>query len=291
MESKLNIKDDDLEKTKESLDRNSRLRSDSGNIDYSDTLTSFIYSLLRDHIPAGILESIVRGVINEPEVRMYSNGFLAKYANNLADELKNAKTKILKRSLESAFMEKEHKIEMEEPKISESLDDYKEELQELKKVADDAVESMDENEASEAKIKLVEKESEPTNVVKEQIKVSLDALEYLKDYVPSENVKTLVSIIKAEVDAELTDVFKNELTRETILKERAEENKEHVATNPEAERLAKEYIEDQMSDLDEVVDVEDEDGPVSRGTLKDVKSGMALPEALDNVFNQEEENV
>jgi hypothetical protein len=69
------------------------LRRRSGAISMTgDPLTSFIYELLRDHITPGKTERIVQQVVIESgrEV-VYTNGFLALYAKDLADRLRGTK--------------------------------------------------------------------------------------------------------------------------------------------------------------------------------------------------------
>ena len=82
--------------------RNDKLREVSGNIVFNDALTSFLYELIRDHLPAGVVEEIVRNSVNNTEV-LFTNGWLAKYSNNLAEELLNAKTNNIKNILSEAF--------------------------------------------------------------------------------------------------------------------------------------------------------------------------------------------
>lgn len=60
---------------------NKLLRARSGEITIHSKLTSFLYDLLRDHLPAGVVEELVRNA--QPEVH-YTNGWLAKYAEDLA---------------------------------------------------------------------------------------------------------------------------------------------------------------------------------------------------------------
>lgn len=63
------------------------MRNASGNISINDKLTSFMYELLRDHLPASIVEELVRSSEEEIEVS-YSNGWLAQYADCLSKRLK-----------------------------------------------------------------------------------------------------------------------------------------------------------------------------------------------------------
>jgi hypothetical protein len=76
---------------------NNQLRERSGSINHKGKLVDFLYTLMRDHVPAGNVERLVReaeqgefyrddsipGDYNE-----YTNGWLAKYAIDLADRLK-----------------------------------------------------------------------------------------------------------------------------------------------------------------------------------------------------------
>lgn len=71
-----------IEKTKNSM---KKLRNDSGNIQIKSKLVSFLYQLMRDHVPTGIIEKIVIDS-DDPDVT-YTNGWLAKYAENIANRL------------------------------------------------------------------------------------------------------------------------------------------------------------------------------------------------------------
>jgi hypothetical protein len=65
---------------------NSELRLRSGEIDINDKLTSFLYTLIRDYLPAGDVEAIVRD--SQEADCYYTNGWLAQYAQDLASRLK-----------------------------------------------------------------------------------------------------------------------------------------------------------------------------------------------------------
>lgn len=64
------------------------MRKRSGTVTINSRLVSFLYELIRDHVPAGRVESIVRSSEDEPEVT-YTNGWLAQYAEDLAKRLKD----------------------------------------------------------------------------------------------------------------------------------------------------------------------------------------------------------
>jgi len=71
---------------------NSLLREKSGSINIDGKLVDFLYTLMRDHLPIGTVESLVREAeidcaSNDCEINEYSNGWLALYAKNLSDRL------------------------------------------------------------------------------------------------------------------------------------------------------------------------------------------------------------
>jgi hypothetical protein len=49
-------------------------------------VVSFLYELIRDHLPAGVVEKIVRNSMAEEET-VYCNGYLAEYAKEIASRL------------------------------------------------------------------------------------------------------------------------------------------------------------------------------------------------------------
>lgn len=65
---------------------NAALRERSGEVDVlGDRLTSFLYDLLRDHLPSGVVERMVREA--DADIQ-YTNGWLAEYARDLARRLR-----------------------------------------------------------------------------------------------------------------------------------------------------------------------------------------------------------
>ncbi len=65
------------------------LRERSGKITNNSKLVCFLYILLRDKFPAGVLEEIINTEISKTgEDIEYTNGYLANYAQDLADRLK-----------------------------------------------------------------------------------------------------------------------------------------------------------------------------------------------------------
>lgn len=65
--------------------KNMRERSDCVTI--NSKLVSFLYELMRDHLPAGEIEKIVQAS-QEQTYTLYTNGWLARYAEDVANRLK-----------------------------------------------------------------------------------------------------------------------------------------------------------------------------------------------------------
>ena len=62
-----------------------KMRERSGDVHIDDLLTSFLYELMRDHVTPGTVEQIM---LNTTESKVtYSNGWLARYANDVANRL------------------------------------------------------------------------------------------------------------------------------------------------------------------------------------------------------------
>lgn len=66
---------------------NDDMRKASGSVVGNDKLTSFLYELMRDHLPPGVVEGIVRSSEVDEETT-YTNGWLAQYAQHLSDRLR-----------------------------------------------------------------------------------------------------------------------------------------------------------------------------------------------------------
>ena len=65
-----------------------RLREQSGQVKCTGRLISFLYTLMRDEITPGKLEALVQVTESEGDCKnLYTNGWLAKYAENLAARL------------------------------------------------------------------------------------------------------------------------------------------------------------------------------------------------------------
>lgn len=66
------------------------MRKRSGTVKINSRLVSFLYELMRDHLPPGVVEEIVMASEDEPEC-LYTNGWLAKYAEDISNRLKDDK--------------------------------------------------------------------------------------------------------------------------------------------------------------------------------------------------------
>ncbi len=68
------------------------IRSASGTVTSKDPVVEFLYELMRDHVPPGVVESLVQASEEHRERNdntvVFSNGWLASYAINLAERLK-----------------------------------------------------------------------------------------------------------------------------------------------------------------------------------------------------------
>lgn len=62
------------------------LREISGEVDDDRKLVSFLYQLMRDHVPPGVVEEILLDCMHDGTVE-YTNGWLARHAQNIADKL------------------------------------------------------------------------------------------------------------------------------------------------------------------------------------------------------------
>lgn len=70
-------------------DRAEELYQASGKIKDSRPLVSFLHDLIRDHLAFGVVEELLQDAIDfvESDDHLYANGFLAQYAQNVADRL------------------------------------------------------------------------------------------------------------------------------------------------------------------------------------------------------------
>lgn len=65
------------------------LRERSGSVDSNDPLVSFLYILMRDHLPLGKVEEIVMNHAQYGQEDSYfTNGWLANYCKDIAERLR-----------------------------------------------------------------------------------------------------------------------------------------------------------------------------------------------------------
>ena len=81
---KADLEKKDIEKAKIETDA---LRERSGHVRINSKLVGFLYQLMRDHLTPGMMEGLVRDC-QEPDIT-YTNGWLAKYAEDLAKRLES----------------------------------------------------------------------------------------------------------------------------------------------------------------------------------------------------------
>lgn len=67
---------------------NERLRLASGEVDSNDPLVGFLYDLMRDHLPVGVVEKLVRDAGDGSVPLAFTNGWLAQVAMDQAKRLR-----------------------------------------------------------------------------------------------------------------------------------------------------------------------------------------------------------
>jgi len=73
-----------------SLDEyNKDLREKSGAVRSKDPLVCFLYLLMRDHVPAGVISKIANDSKTNTDGHIYTNGFIAEFAKYIAERLRN----------------------------------------------------------------------------------------------------------------------------------------------------------------------------------------------------------
>ena len=77
----------------ETKQRTSELRKESGAITTNDPFVSFLYSLMRDELPAGTVEQMARDVcLARNQDVIFTNGYLAQYAQNLVKMMREQRS-------------------------------------------------------------------------------------------------------------------------------------------------------------------------------------------------------
>ena len=64
------------------------MRKVSGKVDSDSKLVSFLYLLMRDHLPAGVVEGIIQEVTIDSTPVQFTNGWLASYSKDIEERLK-----------------------------------------------------------------------------------------------------------------------------------------------------------------------------------------------------------
>jgi len=67
--------------------QNDQLCTRSGRVNIHSALVSFLYDLLRDHLTAGQMERLVRNAHQAGDPILFTNGWLALYAADVAERL------------------------------------------------------------------------------------------------------------------------------------------------------------------------------------------------------------
>lgn len=71
------------------LNKIAEMRERSGRVVGNDRLQSFLYVLMRDHVTPGVIEELIDEDIGyHGQDILYTNGWLAKYAEDVAKRLK-----------------------------------------------------------------------------------------------------------------------------------------------------------------------------------------------------------
>lgn len=73
--------------TTKTNDPNADIRQASDNVIDTNKMVSFFYELMRDHLPSGVVEGIVRRVLDEDYDVHYCNGWLARHAQLIVERL------------------------------------------------------------------------------------------------------------------------------------------------------------------------------------------------------------
>jgi hypothetical protein len=72
-------------------EQNQGLRDRSDYVNSSDPLVSFLYILIRDHLPCGTVEGIYQKHVAGTGDSEFCNGYLALYAKDLARRLQESR--------------------------------------------------------------------------------------------------------------------------------------------------------------------------------------------------------
>lgn len=263
----------------EVLNRYEQLKQDSGDVVLDDTLATFLYLLMRDYVTPGKIELLVQNVVDGAESVTFGNGFLAKYAENLAKEIRNKKVMMLTNALGAAFTDEKARVQAQkeerEKKILSRTQIPDSDLEQSAETINTAFENLSEDKKAEAE-KMWDEDVETTNLVfkekayergKKQVKLANEAEQIKQEATqmleetnnPEPSIENALAYsagalqkIKSDFPevADVADILKNEIlvefntkkqTREKELNKRAEEVKQiaHAKTKEEQDEAVK----------------------------------------------------
>lgn len=78
-----------------SRERMAELLVRSGRVDSKDPLVCFLYTLMRDHVTPGVVEEIMLNHMPADQTVEYSNGYLARYAEDVAVRIRRMTPTVL----------------------------------------------------------------------------------------------------------------------------------------------------------------------------------------------------
>lgn len=222
------------------LSREEELKEASGNFALSgDPLTVFFYLLMRDHVPAGKVEMVVREVIEGAETMTFSNGFLAQYAQNLADELRDGRYRGLVTALDAAFTGPASQTK----EAKEATESHLELTQEAAEVIDEAYEKMSEDERNKMERELDSGASDNMKVLAEKIEEVIDAVETGEDLDDDglDHVERLKFMKK---------MIETEKLEDKIAISREEATKKELSSADENDPFSMKAINDRVADME-----------------------------------------
>lgn len=96
---------------------NAAMRARSGHVRDDRPLVSFLYLLLRDHVVAGAIEEMMLELDAQPDATVveYTNGWLAEYAQDIADRLGHGPTGTLPAGAAVPPRTEDHTVASDEP--------------------------------------------------------------------------------------------------------------------------------------------------------------------------------
>ena len=69
---------------------NDEYRRHTGSVSCDDRVTALLYILMRDHLPTGVIQTIIDGCLKNPGVCEFTDGHLARSAQLMADRLRSS---------------------------------------------------------------------------------------------------------------------------------------------------------------------------------------------------------